>query len=581
VIKKILYILDGRQKRNFIILGFVIMCSSLVELLGVALISPIVTVVTNEEIINENEIYICLGKMFHLETVRQYVIFLIIVTVGIYLLKNIYVIMQNYLQYRYVYNNRRRMTAEFMKFYMNKEYIFHTAINVAEIQRNIVSDVQSFWDTLLNVFFCFNEGLVCVVLVVYLAIQDPVSTMAIATILGGFVGAFYVFYRKYSVKLGAKSRVASAEESKCLLQGFAGIKEIKVMGKEEFFTKRYDKAILEHITLLRKNAFVNMIPKPVMEFVCVGGLLIIIGCRIVAGADLRTFIPILSVFAVAAFRMLPSFNRLTAYAGTILYGKTAVEHVYQDMMEWKMLHSKVQKKEEDDFIFPLQTDICLKGITFKYPAAEENVLENIDLIIPHKKTVALIGASGAGKSTLADVILGILKPQNGEILVDGVNVLEHLNPWHSMVGYIPQMICLLDDSIRNNIAFGIDENDIDEKSLWNAVREAQLEEFILSLPEGLDTIVGDRGVRLSGGQRQRIGIARALYTNPEVLIMDEATSALDNETEKAIMEAIDRLHGSRTMLIIAHRLTTIANSDYIYEVGNKTVVQRSKEEVFG
>ena len=581
MIKKILYILDRRQKRNFIILAFVIICSSFMELLGVALISPIVTVVTNEEIIYTNDVYVQIGKIFHLENVRQYVLFLIVLTVIIYFIKNVYIIVQNYLQYRYVYNNQRKLTTMLMRFYLHKEYTFHVSTNVVDIQRNIETDVNCFFDALLNVFYCFNEGLVCFVLVTYLAIQDWISTVAIAIVLGGFVGGFYFFYRKYSVKLGTQSRKASAEQNKWILQGFAGIKEIKIMGKEDFFADHYDRASLKYTTIVRKNAFANMMPKPTMEFICVGGLLLIIGGRIVVGADLKTFIPILSVFAVAAFRMLPSFNRLTAYTGTIMYGKPSVDHVYQDMVELNEQIDKMKHQEADDFQFSFQTDICLTDVTFKYPASKENVLENINLTIPHKATVALIGASGAGKSTLADVILGVLKPQKGQILVDGVNVLEHLYPWHTKIGYIPQMIYLMDDTIRNNIAFGVDESLIDEECLWRAVREAQLEDFILSLPDGMNTMVGDRGVRLSGGQRQRIGIARALYTNPEFLILDEATSALDNETEKAVMEAIDSLHGSRTMLIIAHRLTTIANSDYIYEVGNKNITLRDKKDICG
>lgn len=579
MIKKILYILDGRQKRNFLILSVVIMLGSFVELLGVALITPIVTVITDETIIENNIYYRKIGEIFHLSGSRDFVLFFIVAIIAVYFVKNLYILMQNYLQYRYIYNNQRRITTRFMRHYMHKEYLFHTSTNIADIQRNIVSDVNRFFDALLNVFYCFNEGLICIVLVLYLAILDPVSTLAIAGVLGVFVGGFYFFYRKVSVRLGEKSRIASAEQSKWILQGFAGIKDIKILEKEDYFADQYDAASLRYANVARTNAFVNMLPKPIMEFVCVGGLLTIVGIRVAFGADLKSFIPILSVFAVAAFRMLPSFNRITTYIGTVLYGKPSVIQVYKDMEEVRKSEEAEAMVQRDPQSFDMESGIKLQGITFCYPEGKQDVLKDIELTIPQNSTVALIGASGAGKSTLADIVLGVLKPQKGSIMVDGVDVLDHLSDWHQCLGYVPQVIYLMDDTIRNNIALGIAPEDIDEDALWNAVKDAQLEEFIVSLPKGLDTMVGDRGVRLSGGQRQRIGIARALYRDPRFLVLDEATSALDNDTEKAVMQAIESLHGSRTMLIIAHRLTTIVNSDYIYEVGNQTIKRVEKQKV--
>lgn len=581
MIKKILYILDGRQKRNFLILSVVIMLGSFVELLGVALITPIITVVTDETIIDNNIYYRKIGELFNLSGSRDYVLFFIVAIIAVYFMKNLYILMQNYLQYRYIYNNQRRITTKLMRVYMHKDYLYHTSTNVADIQRNIVSDVNRFFDALLNVFYCFNESLVCIVLVVYLAFIDVVSTFAIAGVLVVFVGCFYLLYRKLSVRLGEKIRVASAEQSKWILQGFAGIKDIKILEKEDYFADQYDKASLKYANIARLNSFVNMMPKPVMEFFCVGGLLTAVGIRVVMGVDLKDIMPIVSIFGVAAFRMLPSFNRITTYIGTVLYGKTSVNQVYKDMIEARNFDKKEKIRKADMTKISLCKNIQIKDISFRYPESEKDVLSGVDLIIPQNATVALIGTSGAGKSTLADVILGVLFPQKGKIEVNGINVLEHISAWHECIGYVPQTIYLLDGTIKNNIAFGIDAKEIDDTALWNAVRDAQLEEFILSLPKGLDTMVGDRGVRLSGGQRQRIGIARALYRNPQFLVLDEATSALDNGTEKAVMEAIDSLRGSRTMLIIAHRLSTIANSDFIYRVGKQTIEKVDKQTVLG
>lgn len=260
----------------------------------------------------------------------------------------------------------------------------------------------------------------------------------------------------------------------------------------------------------------------------------------------------------------------------MLYAFPSLELIYNDLREVERLEEGKRERDEN---WTLKEKIEVKKVTYRYPEGEANVIENASFIIPKGKTVAFVGSSGAGKSTMADILLGLLPPQYGKIYADDLNVYQNLATWQKEIGYIPQTIYLSDDTIRNNVAFGMDEKEIDEQAVINALRQAQLYDFVDTLPEGLDTFVGDRGVRLSGGQRQRIGIARALYHDPEILILDEATSALDNDTESAVMEAIERLHGEKTMIIIAHRLTTIRNADFIYEVANGKVEPRSKEEV--
>ncbi|MCM1387789.1 MAG: ATP-binding cassette domain-containing protein [Bacillus sp. (in: Bacteria)] len=275
---------------------------------------------------------------------------------------------------------------------------------------------------------------------------------------------------------------------------------------------------------------------------------------------------------------MPSVGRINEYTSNILYALPSVDLVYHDL---ESIEEYAKKRDEEEVeTWMLEEKIHVEQVTYTYPNTEEPVIKNADFLIPKGKTVAFIGASGAGKTTMVDIILGLLEPQAGRIMADGLDVHKKPKTFHTQVGYIPQVIYLSDDTIRNNIAFGVAQEDIEEASVKAAVEKAQLTEFIESLPNGLDTIVGDRGVRLSGGQRQRIGIARALYHDPEILVLDEATSALDNETEAAVMEAIENLQGMKTMIIIAHRLTTIRNVDAIYEVGDGQVVERSKQEVF-
>jgi ABC-type multidrug transport system fused ATPase/permease subunit len=296
--------------------------------------------------------------------------------------------------------------------------------------------------------------------------------------------------------------------------------------------------------------------------------------------DISSFIPTLSVFAVAAFRMLPSFNRISGYMSTIMFNRNAIDVLYKDLLEIDELGDVAHALSTvNKCIDKLEQGIDIKNISFKYPESDKWILKDLNMHISPNTSVALIGSSGAGKTTLADVILGILEPQEGSILVENIDIRDNMNGWHNCLGYIPQSIYLMDDTIRANVAFGIDSDKIDDNAVWKALGEAQLDNFVRQLHQGLDTEIGDRGVKLSGGQRQRIGIARALYQNPKVLILDEATSALDNETEKDVMAAIEGLYGTRTLIIIAHRLSTIAKCDKIYEVGDGKVVERVKAEV--
>lgn len=586
--KKITYVLTGRQKRNLIILCLIIMVGSLVELLGVSLIMPLTTVATDETIIHTNAQYVLFGRILGLQNVREYVIALALLLILVYILKNMYLCFMYWCQYRYQYRNEEKLALEVMEYYISRDYLFHTSKNVADIQRNISTDVAAFWTVVFASTSIFNEGLVCVTLFIYLLVTDVVSTVCIVILVSFFLVVFYFIFKKYSFWLGAKLRLIAAERTKWLLQIFGGIKEIKVTEKASFFTKQYKNTYDAFVKNQTHQSFISIIPKPVMETVCIGGLLGVVAIRVYGGVDIKSFIPTLSVFVLSAFRMLPSFNRLIAYLNQILSNKASVDNIYSDIVtlrserEKKCSTDKTNNKQvgEIELHVDIHSDIQVENVTFRYPTGTDVILDNLNLTIPYRKSVALVGSSGAGKTTLADVILGILIPQEGRIMVEGINVLEHLEGWHKKIGYIPQTIYLTDDTIRHNIAFGMDESNIDDERVYDVLEKAQLLDFVSQMEDGINSIVGDRGVRLSGGQRQRIGIARALYTKPQLLILDEATSALDNETETAVMGAIDSLQGSCTMIIIAHRLSTIRNCDYIYEIGNGKATLKEKKEIF-
>lgn len=578
--KKINYVLDRRQKTNLSVLLVIILIGAFVELLGVSAIMPLIDVAMEPGTIGEKWYFVLISRNTGITDANQMIVLLAFVLIAIYILKNIYVTMMYSLQYRFIFNNQQRLSVRMMKSYMQQDYLFHVSRNVAEFQRNIVNDVNGFYTVTLNALQFLAEFSVSVVLVAFLLVQDWVSTLAVASLLFLFMGFFTIFFRKVLVRIGEESRLANVSVTKWLLQAFSGVKEIKVANKERFFIANYDRSYRDCARIQRQQSMLTYLPKPVMETVCICSLMIAMIIKIVVvKSDITSFVTTLSVFAVAAFRMLPSFNKITGYISGMMFNKPSIDAVYNDLREIEQLMARRTADHEDTVKVKLGTAIRLDRVSFRYPKAEKWILKNASLEISKNTSVALIGASGAGKTTAADLILGILEPQEGAVMIDGTDIRKCMTSWHEDVGYIPQTIYLMDDSIRANIAFGIPEAEIDDAAVGKALQEAQLDRFVHALPEGADTVIGDRGVKLSGGQRQRIGIARALYRNPSVLILDEATSALDNETEKEVMEAIDGLHGTRTLIVIAHRLSTIKKCDRIYEVENGVFVEKGKEKV--
>lgn len=580
--KKIRYILDSEQKLKLVVMLFVILVGALVELLGVSAIMPLISVATAPESVNETWYLMFISDLCGFSEAKQLIVFLALALVIVYIVKNAYISMMYNLQYRFIFNNQRRLAVKMMNSYMHQNYLFHVSRNVAELQRNVTEDVNGFYTVILNVMQLIAEVSVCIVLAIFLIRVDVMTTLVVAGLVFVFAVIVGVIFKKTLVKKGKENRNVSISLTKWILQSFSGIKEIKVMNKEDFFLKNYERTYRRFTVLQRQQSMLTFIPRPVMETVCISGLLLTMAIKVYAfDTNLTAFIPALSAFAIAAFRMLPSFNRISGYMSTIMFNRPAIDVLYNDLVEIAKLGQGTINEIINDDPLNIEKCISIKNVSFRYPNADKSVLENLSLDIENNTSVAFIGASGAGKSTLADVILGVLEPESGSILVDGNDIQENMGAWHASIGYIPQTIYLMDDTICANIAFGVEKEKIDEIMLWKALREAQLEKFVKGLPDGIFTMIGDRGVKLSGGQRQRIGIARALYGNPQVLILDEATSALDNETEKEVMNAIDCLHGTRTLIVIAHRLTTIKKCDKIYEVGNGTVTLKCRKDIFG
>lgn len=580
MIRKFQYIFSKKDKLKVAFLMVVILVGSFLELMGVAVFQPFVDIMMDPTKIQDNGILSWLYDATGCTNVPAFITILAFIIIVIYVVKNAFLwFEQNYIL-RFSYGIQQKISTKLLATYLAEPYTFHLNHNVANLQRSIQEDTSLFMQALTHILQLVAEMVVCLAIGIYLFDVSHSITVAVVGLMLVCLGIFTTLSKKFSKNLGKESQFYKGKLYQWVNQSLGGVKEVKVLNREQFFIDSYQKNYDKYIRGVRINKLLSITPRYLVEAVCMTGMLIAVIVKINYGRkDIIDFIPQLSVFAVAAFRLLPSVGRVNEHITNILYASPSIDLIYDDL---KNIEDYVEenKQNEIDSSWKFEREITIRNINYAYPGSDVNVLCNLSCVIPKGKTVALIGSSGAGKTTLADVILGLLVPQAGKILADDLDVFKNLETWHKQIGYIPQVIYLSDDSIRNNVALGVADELIDDAAVEEALKKAQILDFVNDLPEGLDTFVGDRGVRLSGGQRQRIGIARALYHDPEILVLDEATSALDNETETAVMEAIESLQGVKTMIIIAHRLTTIRNADIIYEVNNGTVVKKEKNEVF-
>lgn len=579
MLKKMNYIFSKKDKLKTLLILCGIIMGSFLELMGVAVFSPFVNVLMNPDSIQETWYLKWLYDLFHFSSINYFLASLTGVIIFIYIFKNIFLALQKNWIYKFSYGIQLKLSTRLLKTYVKEPYTFHLSHNIAVLQRSLQEDTDLFTKGIIHAMELVAEIAVCGTLGIYLMKVSVSIASSVVVLLVFSLLIFTSISRRYSKNLGKQCQQYKSNLYQWVNQSLGGIKELKILNREEYFINAYEDNYKKYVHGLRINRLIASMPKYFVEAVCMTGLLVAILIKMFWGQkdDFTTFIPQLSVFAVAAFRLLPSVGKINEHVADILYSLPSLDLIYHDL---KAIEEEPEIKKKEELEWQFEKEISVKKVCYHYSDSENMVINNVSFDIPKGKTVAFIGPSGAGKTTMVDIILGLLKPQYGKVYADDLDIHKHSYVWQKEIGYIPQVIYLSDDTIRNNIAFGVDKDQIDERAIENALRRAQLYEFVENLPEGLDTVVGDRGVRLSGGQRQRIGIARALYHDPEVLVLDEATSALDNETEAAVMEAIDHLQGTKTILIIAHRLTTIRNVDMIYEVSGGKVTLKEKEDIF-
>lgn len=582
-LSKVLYVLTGKRK-HLVLLLFVFILTSILEALGIGLIGPFISLVSEPEYIHKVPLLDWAYQQLSLQSSSQFIVILSIIIASIFCLKACFYVLAQLYIYKFSHRQKSLIRNKLLDFYLAVPYTFHLSRNTASIIKNIVIETQKFH---LQCLLPLLEGAAnLVVIFVLLLLLAKTDLLLLVMIMLVLLPTFLLFYRlrKKLARWGKRMSQAEQEMICVINHGLGGVKETRIIGCESYFRQqmqqqcfKYEKsATLFHVT--------QRLPRIIVETILVLFLLFFISIpQLFFEPDLQNITSILGVFAVASMRLIPAVSHSINAMGKMQNASYALDMLYLDLkqIETKPIAQSFNPKRRSKNIpryvrshtMTFAHRVELSNITYRYSGNSETALENISLNINKGQSIAFLGKSGAGKTTLVDVILGLLKPELGDIRVDGVSIYQNLRYWQNLIGYIPQSIFLIDDTVEKNIAFGVSDNLIDEKRLSRAIKAAQLEELVEQLPHGIKTEVGEQGVRLSGGQRQRIGIARALYHEREILVLDEATAALDNETESLVTESIKSLAGTKTLIIIAHRLSTVEHCDRVYWLDRGRIVQ--------
>lgn len=583
-IKKINDILTKREKMQVGILLSAIIVMAFLQALGVASVMPFIGLVMDPEIVFENRWLYRAYEYLAFEGVQAFIIFVGLAMFTIILLSNIISAFVTWLKLKFAWMNNHRLSRRLLEKYLSMPYAFFLDQNSSDLSKNVLAEVnhltQSYIIPLLTII---TKGLVALFILTMLIWVDMVVSLVTILIIGG---SYIFIYWRVNKKLktrGAKRLLANKMRYKAVNEAFGGIKEIKVMNRERYFLDRYSIESLKHARLMSWNAVVGQLPRFALEAVAFGGIIIFVLVLLLTQDDARQVIPMASLFAFAGYRLMPALQEIFNSFTKMEFNRAVLDRIHEDItIDYYIKTNRVLTGNNLPGYrdIPFSKGIRLDNVSYGYPNTDKPVLKDINLVIRHNTAVAFVGPTGSGKTTLVDMIMGLLVPQVGRLLVDELHVeSSELPAWQRKIGYVPQHIYLSDDTVANNIAFGVLESEIDSLALESAAKTANIHDFIMTeLPHGYNTVVGERGIRLSGGQRQRIGIARALYHRPEVLILDEATSALDGVTEDAVLDAVDNLVRLKTLIIIAHRLNTVKQCDEIHLIDNGMIVDTGNYE---
>lgn len=567
-LKKINFLITKRQRKGLVILTLLLFVGMVFEVFGLGILIPVLTILLNPKMIESNLAISIVREVFSNFSNQQFLFITLGFIVILYFFKSLFLVFLTYKQNRFLSNTIASISNRLFFNYMNQPYKFHLNRNASDLIKNIQVEIYYFQTFLLSLITIFIEGGFVISVLATLIYIEPIGAISIGVFYGFLSIIFLQFTKKKLNAWGSLRESLDAQLSKVSLEGLGGIKDILILGKTAFFIEEYSKKSYLKARVNANQGTVSQIPRFYLELISIVGLVSFIILLLLQGKNPAILVTILGVFVAATFRMIPSLNRIIAAMQSLKYLMSSVDTIFNEIKN--NIGREVNYNSSEKYTF--KNHIEFKNITFGF-TEKQNVLENINLKIKKGQTIGFIGESGSGKSTLVDIMIGLNEPISGEILIDGINDLQISQSWRNNIGYVSQTIYLTDDSILKNIALGILENEINFHKVSEVLKQVQLEKFINNLELGINTKVGERGVQLSGGQRQRIGIARALYHDPQILILDEATSALDFETEKEVMESIKNFKGDKTIIMIAHRTSTLVDCDQIYKLSEGYVTK--------
>lgn len=575
MIKQLGYILNHKQKKQCIKAFLAMLIAAVFETLGVSVVIPFIIALTQPETLLNNQYVREFTNLLNIQSTFGLMLLMAIGVILVYIIKNIIILFSNYIQIYFRNQLENEMSVLMLDSYMKRPYTYFLEVNSGDILRGINSDISGVAQIIDGFFGFLSELLTFILICSFLIYLNPMIAIGLITAVSACGLLIILGFKGKINKLGKEARQAFSQRFSYANQAVNGIKEITVMQRREKFTSHYANASTAAAQCNTSYQYTSRIPNKVTEIAFIASIVLMCTIGMQEEVDIVALVPQLSAIAVACVRILPAVSTMTSSVNTLVYYRLTLEATCENIKEAEKYERWVQdyienKEEQKLYEYKIKFDELLRveHITWKYNNTTVNVIDDLSLEIRKGEAVAFVGESGAGKSTLADIILGVLNPQKGQVLVDGLDIFAMPKQWAKLIGYVPQTVFLIDDTIRNNIAFGLSDQEIDDQKIWQALEEAQLKKFVEKLPLGLDTIVGERGIKFSGGQRQRVAIARALYESPQILVLDEATSALDNETEAAVMESIDALQGYKTLIIVAHRLSTIRNCNKVFEIKN-------------
>ncbi len=555
--------LKKSERRGLGMIFVLMLIGTVLEMFSLGLVVPIVGLLVNPDYLDRVPF---VHSLFGDLTTTQYVLGAMGLLVGVYFLKTIFLIWKTWVQRGFSNAVTMRIAQDLYENYLRQPYPFHLERNSAIMIRNSQSSASLMGGVIDPLLLIASEFLVSGGLFILMLLLEPVGSLSAIVVFGSFSVIFRRITSRRIAKWGEAQNYYKGSIIQHLQQGFSGVKDIKILGREDYFIAGYNRDLSGNAFVQRRYAVAQTLPRFSMELLTIICLGLLVSLMVLSNKAVGDILPVLSLFGAAAFRLLPSLSQVINSFMSININRPIVNNLYAD------LALPIPETTTDQKSRKLLDRIDVEGLSFSYARTTRDALNNVSIHIRRGEAVGLIGSSGSGKSTLVDILLGLLEPTDGRVLIDGHDIHQNLRGWQDQIGYVPQSIFLTDDTLRRNVAFGLPKDKIDDDALRSAIRSAQLEEFVASLPDGMETVVGERGVRLSGGQRQRIGIARALYNNPDVLVLDEATSSLDTETEHGVMQAVQALQGDKTVIIVAHRLSTVEYCDRLYRLENAQIV---------